>query len=272
VRNLLALRHQPVLARFASANVLVAFDYDGTLAPIAQTAARARMRPSTRRLLTIVAERYPTVVISGRARADLLRQLRGIPVHDAIGNHGMEPWEQRQPAGALVRAWTRRLTLELNGCRGVDVENKGVSLTIHYRRAAAKATVKTRIERAARRLAGARVLGGKCAINIMPLRAPDKADALERLQRAYACDHAIYVGDDITDEDVFARADRSHVLSVRVGRAPRTHASFYIPSQKDIDTLLAALLAMRPPRFRTDAAPARGATAAGSRSRKYRLS
>ena len=36
-RMILSRRHVPVLAHFAGSNVLVAFDYDGTLAPIVAT-------------------------------------------------------------------------------------------------------------------------------------------------------------------------------------------------------------------------------------------
>lgn len=69
--DILALRNQPVLERYASSNLLVAFDYDGTLAPIVSAPDRAHMRPQTRRLLKGVARRYPCVVISGRSRDDL---------------------------------------------------------------------------------------------------------------------------------------------------------------------------------------------------------
>jgi trehalose-6-phosphatase len=55
------------LTSFALSNVLLAFDYDGALAPIASTPARARMRHTTRALLGRVAVLYPCVVISGRA-------------------------------------------------------------------------------------------------------------------------------------------------------------------------------------------------------------
>ena len=42
--DILASRNQLVLARFARSNLLVAFDYDGTLAPIVHVPDRARMR------------------------------------------------------------------------------------------------------------------------------------------------------------------------------------------------------------------------------------
>ena len=57
--DILAKRTQGLLARYARSNLLLAFDYDGTLAPIVNVPERANMRPTTRRLLKRVCERYP---------------------------------------------------------------------------------------------------------------------------------------------------------------------------------------------------------------------
>lgn len=89
--NILAQRNRPVLAGFASSNVLLAFDYDGTLAPIVAEPERARMRDRTRRLLADVARCYPCVVISGRRLDDVTRRLGRIPVWYVFGNFGHEP-------------------------------------------------------------------------------------------------------------------------------------------------------------------------------------
>src|SRR5690606_19595485 len=69
--DLLARRHAATLARFAHTSLLIAFDYDGTLAPITATPTAARMRAATRQLLKQLARRYPCVVISGRALDDV---------------------------------------------------------------------------------------------------------------------------------------------------------------------------------------------------------
>src|SRR5437763_15777992 len=62
--------HWDVVAKFSKSRVLLAFDFDGTLAPIVINPAEARMRPETKELLTRVSELYPCVVISGRAGPD----------------------------------------------------------------------------------------------------------------------------------------------------------------------------------------------------------
>ena len=92
--RILSKRNASVLAHFAGSNVLVALDYDGTLAPIVSTPGLARMRARTRRLLVAVAERYPCVVISGRSRDDVASRIETVPVWHVSGNHGLEPWGQ----------------------------------------------------------------------------------------------------------------------------------------------------------------------------------
>ena len=73
VTVLFSRSHQLLLEMFASSNVLLAFDYDGTLAPLVNAPARATMRASTRRLLVHASKLYPCVVITGRAQADVTR-------------------------------------------------------------------------------------------------------------------------------------------------------------------------------------------------------
>ena len=102
--DILAKKNQRVLARYALSNLLVAFDYDGTLAPIVAVPERAHMRATTRRLLRRVAERYPCVVISGRARADLIPRLKDIPVaHDLGESRSRAVGRRRSLCGAGAR-------------------------------------------------------------------------------------------------------------------------------------------------------------------------
>jgi trehalose 6-phosphate phosphatase len=246
MRYILARRHEPTLARFASSNVLLAFDYDGTLAPIAHEPRRAQLPHSTRRLLKAIAFRYPCIVISGRGRADVARMLAAIPVWAIFGNHGLEPLGQRPAYARQVREWIARLEQQLTAYPGVAIEDKTYSLTVHYRRTRAKRRVARAIRATAARLPGSRVMGGRHAVNIIPTGAPHKGAALERARRLLACDYAIYVGDDETDEDVFRISPSDHLLSVRIGRTRASAAAYYLRAQPEIDLLLRALLRLRP--------------------------
>lgn len=244
--HILAKRHISRLFEFASSNVLVAFDYDGTLAPIAPDPEFAPMRPKTRRLLRGVARRYPCVVISGRARADLARCMDGVPVWHLSGNHGLEPWGENPAYPVQVAKWGRQLERRLVRYPGVFVENKVYSLTIHYRRARPKRLVLRAVHRALRTLRGARTIPGREAISVLPRGAVDKGDALERARRLLQCDLAIYVGDDDTDEDAFAAARPDRLLAIRIGLRHRSRARYHLRNQGEIDQLLETLIALRP--------------------------
>jgi len=244
--HILAKRHVSRLSEFASSNVILAFDYDGTLAPIASDPEFAPMRSKTRRLLRAVAQRYPSVVISGRARADLARCVDSVPVWHLSGNHGLEPWGENPAYAVQIEKWVRHLELRLAHYPGVVVENKIYSLTIHYRHARPRRPVQRAVDRAVGALRGARTIPGKEAISVLPRGSVDKGAALERARRLLHCAVAIYVGDDDTDEDAFAAARPDRLLAIRVGLRHRSRARYYLRDQREIDQLLETLIALRP--------------------------
>src|SRR3954469_15214073 len=131
MKHLLSPRNLPVLERFAWSRLLLAFDFDGTLAPIVVDPDAAQMRARTRLLLMRVAAHYPTVVISGRTRADTARRLNGVPLREVIGNHGAERGPEDGRGRPGVRRWRLQLEQQLAGLPGVIIEDKGLSLSIH---------------------------------------------------------------------------------------------------------------------------------------------
>ena len=245
MRYVLARANRHLLAGFAGSRMLLALDFDGTLAPIVADPERAAMRPSTRRLLRQVARAYPCVIISGRARADVRRRVRGLGVLEVIGNHGLEPGRATAPALRQVRRWVPLLERSLSRVPGVTVEDKGPSLAVHYRRSPAKRAARARILAAAAGLGEVRLVRGKQVVNILPRGAPHKGLALERVRARLGCKTAVYVGDDETDEDVFALGRSGRLLGIRVRRRRGTAAAAYIRTQAEIDRLLRALLAFR---------------------------
>lgn len=248
--HILAKSHVRTLAEFASSNVLLAFDYDGTLAPITADPAVARMRPTTRRLLAAVARRYPCIVISGRARHDVVRRVGSIPVFHVSGNHGLEPWAQDAAYPAQIQEWVHRLQERLAAYPGISIEDKRYSVTIHYRNAKPRRRALAAIRAAVKQLAGARSLGGEHAVSLVPRGAPTKGAALDRARRLLVCDSAIYVGDDETDEDAFRVARSQRLLAVRIGRRRGSCAPYRLTNQREIDDLLRVLLSLRPLRVK----------------------
>jgi trehalose 6-phosphate phosphatase len=91
VTYLFARTNQALLERFARSNVLLAFDFDGTLAPLVDSPPRASMRASTSRWVRHATTLYPCVVLTGRAQADAIARLGSIAVSGVVGNHGGEP-------------------------------------------------------------------------------------------------------------------------------------------------------------------------------------
>ena len=246
MRNLLADAHAEVLARFAWSNVLVGLDFDGTLAPIVDDPAAARMRASTRALLARVAASYPVAIVSGRARADVRRRLDGVRVNEVVGNHGLEPGGDIARCREVVARWVPELRRRLADLPGVEIEDKTYSVAVHYRRSRTRRAAHAAIRAAVAALGpGTRSLGGKLVVNVIPIGAPHKGIAMVRLRRELAADTVLYVGDDITDEDVFGFDDPGRLLGVRVGRSRASRADYYIPTQRSMDTLLARLIALR---------------------------
>ncbi len=245
MKHILARAQREILAQFSWSKLLVAFDFDGTLAPIVPEPDRARISALTSRLLSSVATAYPTAVISGRSRDDVAARVGGVPLVAVVGNHGAEESDQRPPVTQCVRAWVEVLSERVSAVPGVVLEDKTFSVAVHYRRSRSRKAAREVIESAVGELGGeARMIGGKCVVNIVHIDAPHKGFALQRLRAKVGADRAIYVGDDVTDEDVFALDDPA-VLGVRIGRTERSAAPFYLQQQSEIDELLERLSSLR---------------------------
>ncbi|MEO8358490.1 MAG: trehalose-phosphatase [Vicinamibacteria bacterium] len=257
MKNILAAEQRKLLEPFAWSETLLAFDFDGTLAPIVEHPEAAAMRPTTRKLLTRVANLYPCIVISGRALADVSKRVEGVALRAVVGNHGVEPWRATRRIHQRVLAWRPIFERALAEEPGVEIEDKMYSLAIHFRKSRKKKRVRALVELASAELESARLVGGIEVVNIVPSDAPHKGMALERERARLHCDTAIYVGDDVTDEDVFALDQPGRLLSVRVGRKLRSAADVYLQSQIDIDAFLRALVQLREGRVTTAIRPAR---------------
>jgi len=230
------------IERAFSGRPLLAFDFDGTLAPLVEQPSAASMRTSTRTLLRAISRSFTVAVVSGRSRPDLISRLEGIPEVALVGNHGAEtglgvadPRVRRR-----VAAWAKTLASVFASARGVEVEDKGLTLSLHYRRAPEPEEARRRLFAAASAFPDARLTGGHAVLNLIPRELPTKGAAIEKLASGLGCTSALFVGDDVTDEDAF----ESHVVdvSVRIGRDLGSAARYFLEVQEQIDTLLELLL------------------------------
>ena len=243
-QQILAAPARPTLRKLAKEKTLCAFDFDGTLAPIVDHPALAGMRERTHGLLNRLTSLYPCIILSGRARADLLNRLATVTPQGVIGNHGAEADAPVSGTSRLrVQEWKAALEMEIGAVPGVWIEDKGLSLAIHYRQSTEKASARARILRAARALKDVRILGGKQVINLVQQGAPNKAMALAAERDRLGCRWVLFVGDDENDEDAFAL--KGNIVPVRVGRKKRSHARYFLRSQLEIDKLLEILVDLR---------------------------
>lgn len=165
-----------------------------------------------------------------------------------VGNHGAEDPDAIDES---LEATFDALRTRLRGRRadllaaGVTVEDKGHSMALHYRLAR---DVGRAFETITHTLADLgpdlRVYGGKRVVNVVAARATDKAQAVAGLVQRCAARSAIFVGDDINDEPVFAR-DEPTWLTVRVGRDdPNTKAKFCVDTSNEIPVMLDRMLGL----------------------------
>jgi trehalose-phosphatase len=200
-------------ARPAESAVLC--DVDGTLAPIVARPEDAALLPGAREALAGLRDRYRLVgFISGRGLADLER-IVGLPGCAYAGNHGMElrpPGEEPQVAREVaphlpaVRDFAARFPTPGQAALGITLEDKGVTLSFHYRRApdvaAARAACDAEIAPAAR-AAGLSTHGGRMVLEVRPAAPVDKGTAARALLAGAGVRGALYVGDDRTDADAW---------------------------------------------------------------------
>jgi trehalose 6-phosphate phosphatase len=227
---------------------LYAFDFDGTLAKIVREHHAARLSRPIRFWLEELATRASTAIISGRSVEDL-RSRVGTAVPHLIGNHGSEGPHTRREDMQQVRETSSGWLQLINGRfqdelirSGVVVENKSYSLSFHYRTVDQRDEARALISRIVAELSPPpRIVLGKSVVNVMPPTASHKGTALLEYMRRLDCNTALYVGDDETDEDVFALRDH-RILTVRVGKKTGSSARYFLKRQGEIAEVLRLLV------------------------------
>ena len=233
-------------------------DFDGTLVKIVGRPDKARMSAGMRRALSLCARRMPLAIVTGRALADVKKRVRLGNVSIA-GNHGME-WfiAGKRKRVAVSPAMMRALRAARKEFRalekrwdGVYVEDKKLSISVHFRRARAHPRA---IEREVRRIArgiGAkrlRVIGGILVLNILPKAGWDKGRAAAMMaSRIKSSKNAIpiFVGDDETDEDAFRALRRGITIRVKNGKNAETAARYTLNNVESVRRFLLWLSALR---------------------------
>lgn len=249
MKQLLSPQGLAALTELTSRRTLYAFDFDGTLAPIVWRHGDARMGIAMRSRLARLAARVPVAVISGRGLADLRSRLPEEITH-SIGNHGNEGAAPSQVDAmrATCRRWIEQLQqpLATPAATGIELEDKGVTVSLHYRHARDREQAAAWLARIVADLAPApRIIGGKLVLNLLPPGGRTKFDALMELARHDQVERVLFVGDDETDEIVFAQAPPDW-LTVRIDMDSASRARYFLQKQPEVTILIDHLLARIP--------------------------
>ncbi|MBN9493631.1 trehalose-phosphatase [bacterium] len=201
--------------------LLIATDLDGTLAPIQERAADARVPESTLAVLERLTSAARVAVITGR---DLNTARRMVPVRDVVivGSHGLEPScdSDLLPAIDLVALSAALEGIEQRVITAVPsaflhIERKAISTAFHYRAAPElEAPLRHTLEHLPE---GLRLRDGRMVLEVLPSAQSGKGLALTALAKQFRSHSMFILGDDATDVDMFRAAaalakDNVHVL------------------------------------------------------------
>lgn len=215
-------------------------DFDGTLVPIAPRPELALLDSTTRSLLKSLSPWVPIVLISGRSRKELKSRIRLNNI-TYVGNHGLEishrHFKRRMKGETQWKRFLQDLYLRLQqGLRnipGVWVEDKGITLSIHYRLAKKKEQRKARTildDSLKRYIDQGRIhlSGGKAVWEVRPPIEWNKGKAVLWIlrQKGFQKRWPLYIGDDQTDQDAM-RLIRGGGTGIAVGPPEEKGAAHY---------------------------------------------
>jgi trehalose 6-phosphate phosphatase len=232
------------LAPYVSPDTLFAFDLDGTLAPIVEDYAAAKVDGSIRTALEQLIRLAKVAVITGRSRADA-KAILGIEPHLLVGNHGAEwPDNRDNKYAEYCTIWKTQLQQSLSKVQGVELEYKWFSISLHYRKAQDKENTLASIDQAIKKLnPQPKRVAGKFVVNLLPSEAFTKGEALLAAMDKLFTQRAVFVGDDVTDEDVF-QLKNVDLLGIHIGQNDQTAAEFYLKKQTELLGLLKSIVSI----------------------------
>jgi trehalose-phosphatase len=245
-------------------HILMLFDYDGTLTPIVERPEIAKLSENIRLLLRELSRdsRITLGIISGRALVDIKERV-GINNIIYAGNHGLEI---EGPGISFVNPIAEELKPILNIIRlilnntfeafkGVFVEDKGLSISVHYRQADERHSEE--VQKIVKKLVGgaeaagkAKMTSGKKVYEVRPAVAWDKGKAIKYLMKKFGKGgrqsrlYPMYFGDDLTDEDGF-RVINAYGMGIPVYVGEKNQESiarYYLKSPAEVADFMNTLL------------------------------
>lgn len=230
---------QKIERQLKNKEVVVFFDYDGTLTPIVSHPKDANLSPEMREMLMKLSNQCIVTVISGRGLNDIKSRV-GIKGIYYSGSHGYEiegpgVKMEYEPALKFVEIFDileAELSELLAGVKGVLVERKKFSIALHYRNVSNSEvnTVEKAADDAVKKYPNIRKNYGKKLYELQPDLEWNKGKAIEWLIQTLNIQKRgskiFYIGDDITDEDAFS-AIKTYGIGILVGNEKRTTEACY---------------------------------------------
>lgn len=179
----------------------VFLDFDGSLSPIVRHPLEARPAPGVRRALAALVGHFRLVAVVTGRRAEEAERLLGVPGVRYEGLYGME--------GAVAAAVPGLAAAARSAATGVPeawVEDKGVTVSVHYRGAADPPEARRRLADSLEHVArshGLVVVEGKMVLELVPPGRPMKGETVKRLAGENDLEGVFFAGDDVADLDAF---------------------------------------------------------------------
>jgi trehalose 6-phosphate phosphatase len=233
----------------AAEHIALFLDFDGTISPIVLNPKDAEVDPQIYSTLQALAARpdFTLAIVSGRALADIRKR---VPLTGAIyvGNHGLQIESDdicfREPEAERLRRELKCLSLQLklalSDTEGVEIEDKDLTIAVHFRRVAEEFHdwLRNSTYSTVGRSKSFTCREGKMVLDIQPQIAWNKGRAVRWITREVLQQPSlpIYIGDDVTDEDAFASITEG--ITIRVGGLAETEAQFLLPDVPGVGQFL----------------------------------
>ena len=227
-------------------NIFLFLDYDGTLTPIAESPDKAIISMAMHNIIIKLNELMPVAVVTGRSISNI-NNILNIKNIICAGNHGAEIWDGKKLVSGEQFAEARKdlawIVAELNETltpiKGVIIEDKGITASVHYRMVSQEDLCKM-INRfwsiADSYKKTFAITSGKKVFEVRPHDIWNKGDAVKWIWDRFDKNRIpVYIGDDQTDEDAF-KAIKGKGIGISIGKSDA--ADYYLETQEEVKRLL----------------------------------
>ncbi|MFN3739318.1 MAG: trehalose-phosphatase [Thermodesulfovibrionales bacterium] len=236
----------------ASQKIALFLDFDGTLVPIQKDPSKCFLSEDIKKQLKLLAhsKNIYLTIISGRSLSDIKKRV-GLRKICYGGNHGFDiscpslryTHPKALSAKPIINHVKQQLQKEIKNIKGAFLEDKGYSLSLHFR------SVKEEYIHPLKIIFYKKVKGflkkklltvmrGKMVLELIPDASWNKGKAVLYILRRLGKDYLpIYIGDDQTDETAFETLKKSGI-TIQVGKSKKTSARYYLKDYREVSQLL----------------------------------